>query len=69
MIRSAMHVSLWIVILGLTAGANLAWSDETSDSEVQQIRELIGTYAKSIESADVDLAAQIWETSKEVSFI
>jgi len=39
------------------------------ESDVQSIRGLIAKYTRSIDTADTTLAAEIWSTSPEVSFI
>jgi ketosteroid isomerase-like protein len=40
-----------------------------SKSNQDEIRQLVASYAKSIDNADVSLAAQIWLDSPDVSFI
>ena len=44
-------------------------SSGRSKSNEEEIRQLVASYAKSIDDADVSLAAQIWLDSPEVSFI
>lgn len=70
--RSGFLLSL-AILLALVAGSARLQSQATtsgdSKRDEQEIRRLIATYARSIDRADVELAAQIWLNSPDVSFI
>jgi ketosteroid isomerase-like protein len=38
-------------------------------TEADQIRQLIANYAAAVDAADIELAAQVWDNSADVSFI
>ena len=40
-----------------------------SDGDISAIREVVATYARSIDAADVQLAEEIWQTGGDVVFI
>lgn len=68
MVVLVTFASLWLLAttgVGAAAeapGATAMRADDTA------IRALIGTYARSIDAADTELAATIWSSSPEVSF-
>jgi ketosteroid isomerase-like protein len=45
------------------------WPQEGPTTEAGRIRQLIDNYAAAVDAADVRLAAQVWDTSPDVSFI
>jgi ketosteroid isomerase-like protein len=68
MVSLVTFAGLWLLAttgVGAAAevpGATAIHADDTA------IRTLIGTYARSIDAADTELAATIWSSSPEVSF-
>jgi len=70
--RSRFVLSL-ATVLALTlcsaAQQTQAVSSGDSKSDEDEIRRLVASYAKSIDEADLTLAAQIWLASPDVSFI
>ncbi len=61
------HLCVSVVLLVGLAPRNGA-SAQAPDDE-QALRELIATYATSIDKADTTIAGQIWSTAPEVTFI
>ena len=53
----------------LTASFVASGQSTGPEADVQSIRALIANYARSIDTADTTLAAEIWSASPEVSFI
>jgi len=45
------------------------WAQQPPLTDSDAIRHLIANYAAAADAADVDLAAQVWDTSADVSFI
>lgn len=45
------------------------WSQQEPAADVASIKQLIANYAAAADAADVNLAAQVWDRSPEVSFI
>jgi hypothetical protein len=45
------------------------WLQEFQLTQTDRIRQLIANYAAVVDTADIKLAAQIWDTSPDVSFI
>ncbi|GAA4446720.1 YybH family protein [Novipirellula rosea] len=70
-IAAIRSVFVSLLIVALIGGSRLAWgqTDDGKSSEVKEVRVLIDRYAKSIETADVELAAKVWQTTNDVSFI
>ena len=54
-------VALFLLIPG--------WPQQHPTAESSQIQQLIAKYAAAVDTADVNLAAQVWDNSPEVSFI
>ncbi|TWU39012.1 Calcium/calmodulin dependent protein kinase II Association [Novipirellula aureliae] len=65
-----LTVGLLMLVSSLFAPA-MAWSqtEEGNMTDEAAVRELIDRYAKSIDTADIDLATKVWQTSDDVSFI
>lgn len=57
------------VVAALGVALVMAFGARAQSADGQAIRQLIATYAHSIDTADVSIAGQIWSTSPEVSFI
>jgi ketosteroid isomerase-like protein len=45
------------------------WPQQPPGTDADHIRQLIANYAAAVDAADVELAAQVWDNSPEVSFI
>lgn len=45
------------------------WSQPQPEPDFARIKQLIANYAAAADAADVKLAAQVWDSSPEVSFI
>ncbi len=45
------------------------WSQQRAVTDADRIRKLIGEYAAAVDAADANAAAQVWDTSPDVSFI
>jgi ketosteroid isomerase-like protein len=70
--RSRFALSLsTVLLLTLCSAAQQTQAVSSGDSErdEHEIRQLIASYAKSVDEADVILAAQVWLDSPDVSFI
>lgn len=57
---------LTLTLLGIVATASCAPLRRDAEAE---IRRKVAKYAKSIDDADTNLAAEVWETSPNVSFL
>jgi ketosteroid isomerase-like protein len=65
-----MHTRvLFLVIAFIVPVCAAAQSDTGPASDVEAIHHLIGSYAKAVNTVDLDLLTQIWSHSPEVSFI
>ncbi len=62
-----LPASLLVVIAVVSFGNSSSPADTTADTH--GIEQLIQTYAQSVDSADTNLAEQVWSDAAEVSFI
>ena len=58
-----------LVVVVLAVNAAQAQSGTTSTADENIIRQMVAKYAKSVDEASTDLAAQVWLDSPDVSFI
>jgi uncharacterized protein (TIGR02246 family) len=64
MIRRRLAVcAMFVTLVTLVAAASAADTDEAA------IREQVARYARAVDAADTHLAASVWSTTPEVSFI
>ena len=65
------RTAVWTVFFAV-AGLRLADAAEATakgEADASKIRELVATYAKAVDAADLELAAQVWADGPDVSFI
>lgn len=64
--RSLLLVSIFVLAAGLRAGRVRGAAEPSAETA---LRELVATYARAVDGADTDLAAKVWSTTPDVSFI
>jgi len=62
-----MGRGLAAVVVTLAAGAATSGAAESADEVF--LREQVATYARAVDAADTEMAASVWSTTPEVSFI
>src|SRR5512134_3642710 len=62
-------VAVWLLSGAVAAGAGPQTAAPAPSPDEAAIRELISTYAKSVDAADTSLASAIWASTPDVSFI
>src|ERR1051325_3654567 len=67
--RNARALSLCVAIALAVSCASHGNRDDDPQAAVDAIRQQIGKYTAALDAADIDLAAQVWRTTADVSFI
>jgi hypothetical protein len=62
-------VALQLFAGAVAAGAGRQATTAVSGSDEADIRSLIATYARSVDTADTTLASTIWASTPDVSFV
>ena len=66
---TSVLLGLMLCMLALASTSSWSHAAVSDTTETAEVKGVIAAYAKSIDAADVTLAAQIWLTDSNVSFI